>query len=198
MNVVYKITFFCGLTPLVLAIIILTGWFLTNNELFLIAGLFNILGGIALFLVCMCCLILYEYLYRKEHQATAFRKLVLPLGIMLLNFPAAGAAVYSVIFMRSVSHIQVINNSQEFISEIDLHFEYSESRKIKNIMPNDKKTKYMRFKTSGSVDYSLEFNGQTKVDNFIGYTSRERGNNVVMTISSTGDVFIEQSRNKRF
>lgn len=197
MNLAYKIALFCGLAPLVIAAIILLGWFFTGSTDILFAGLFNILGGVILFVIGICCLIFYEYQSRKQYQLSAWKKLLKPFLIMLANFPAAVACVYFVIFMASMSVVSVINQTQEFIPSIEININKKQQKPIIGIMPGETNKKRIRFKGEGAVNYSFELNGQIKEGVLIGYTSSHSGHNIVMTIASNGAVTVEERLSHR-
>lgn len=190
MNLAYKIALFCGLTPLIIAVFILAGWFTTGEEEFLIAGLFNILGGVILFVIGVFCLIFYEYQSRLQHQQSAWEKLLKPFFIMLANFPAAAGCVYLVIFMASVSVVSVTNQTQEFIPAINLSSNKFIIKPIIGLVPGDTVKKYRRIKQSGPIDYSFELNGHIHKGNLLAYASRNNGKNVTMKISMNGTVTV--------
>ncbi len=196
MNLAYKIALFCGLMPLILAVIILSGWFITGEVEFLIAGLFNIAGGVILFVIGICCLLYYEYQHRQNHQVSAWRKLLKPFLILIVNFPAAAACMYLVFFMMSVSVITVDNQTKEFISAIKLNTQKFVIKPILGVMPGDTIRKYRRFTQSGPIGYSFEYNGRVQEGTLIKYVSRHNGINVAMTISNNGSVSIEEKLKK--
>lgn len=196
MNLAYKIALFCGLTPLILAVIILSGWFITGEEEFLIAGLFNIAGGVMLFVIGICCLIFYEYQHRQNHQVSAWRKLVKPVFILIVNFPAAAGCMYLVFFMMSVSVVTVENQTQNYIPIIHLKINNFEQKSITGVMPNEISKNYFRFKGGSTVEYSFEINGQEKKGNLIAYTTTHQGGYVLLTVTENGVVSVVETGNK--
>ena len=197
MNIAYKIALFCGLTPLVIAAIILAGWVFTGSEDFLFAGVFNILGGLVLFIIGCCCLIFYEYQSRQQHNKSAWKKLLKPFLIMASNFPAAIGCFVLVVFIASISTVTVTNNTQEFIPAIDMDINKIQQKPVIGILPGETKTKRIRFNGEGSVNYSLELNGQIKVGELIGYTTSNRGHDIEINISSNGEVSVKEKRKPR-
>jgi len=201
MKIAYKIALLCGLAPLIIAVIILMGWFLTDAEEFLIAGIFNILGGLVLFFIGISCLIVYEYQHRQQYQHSAWKKLLKPFLVLLSNFPAAAACIYAVLFMQTISQLVIVNQTQEVIPVIHLTSELSKTfgvKHLKGVMPNDVTKKLFRFKHSGSIEYSFELNGRLHEGTLVGYISRQHGKNVVMTISNNGEVSVEEENRLRF
>ena len=197
MNIAYKIALFCGLAPLVIAAIILIGWFFTGSEEFLIAGIFNILGGLALFVIGCCCLIFYEYQSRQQHKKSAWKKLLKPFLIMISNFPAAAGSIALVLYLATMSTITIHNQTQEFISAVEFDISTVKQKPIIGIAPGEIKKKRLFFKGEGSLDYSFEFNGQIKQGEIIGYTSSNRGHNIEINISSNGEVSVKEKRKPR-
>ena len=198
MKLAYKIALFCGLAPLIIAVFILAGWFTRGEEEFLIAGLFNIVGGVILFVIGICCLIFYEYKSRQQHHQSAWKKLLKPFLIMIANFPAAAGCVYLVIFLASVSVVSVTNQTQEYIPAINLSSDKFIIKPIKGVMPGNTIKKYRRIKQSGPIDYSFKLNGQELSGNLVAYASRHQGRNVVMTISENGQVSVEEKLRRGF
>ena len=198
MNIAYKIALFCGLAPLAIAAIILAGWFFTGSEDFLFAGLLNILGGLVLFIIGCCCLIFYEYQSRQQHNKSAWKKLLKPFLIMVSNFPAAVGCFALVLFISSISTVTVTNNTQEFIQAIEMDINDIQQKPVIGILPVDIKTKRIRFKGEGAINYSFELNGHIKRGELTSYTTSRRGHFFVITIAANGEVSIQEKPKPRF
>jgi drug/metabolite transporter (DMT)-like permease len=86
----------------------------------MLAGIYNIMVGLALFLLGLGFLLVYGQKERKLGNGYPVKRTLISLGILLFNFPAAALALYSAEYLISTSTATVINNSSFEVTDMVL------------------------------------------------------------------------------
>jgi hypothetical protein len=155
----------------------------------MLAGIYNIMAGLALFLCGLGFLLVYGQKERKSGNGYPVKRTLIPLGILLFNFPAAALALYSADFIVSSSTATVINNSSFEITDMVL-IEREQSYPFPPIAPGQEVIEHFHFKHEGSVEYKLSLNGSIKTGIMFGYVTGSGGEKATMAIHSDGAVEI--------
>ena len=117
MNIWYRLSLLCGLIPLILGVVILLTWINTRASWLETAGVLIIVIGVALFICGLFCLLFYVRSNSTLSNSVRKKKLILPLSILLLNFPAAILSLLIADSVYSTSTVTVQNNSNYEITE---------------------------------------------------------------------------------
>jgi len=155
----------------------------------MLAGIYDIIGGLVLFICGLGLLFVYGQKERKLRNGYPIKRVLIALGILLFNFPAAGLALYSAENIISTSTVTVINKSAFEVTDMVLR-ERDISYRFPRIMSGQEVTEYFHFKYEGSVDYKLSLNGSVKEGIMLGYVTGGMGESATMVITSDGAIEI--------
>ena len=194
MKLSYKIALFCGLAPLIAGMLILLGCITSEADIFIVAGLFNIFIGLVLFVIGVISLGFYIKETKPFSANGKLKSVIIAMLLLLVNFPAAAACVYAVIYIKTSSLIQVDNQSAIPISDVRLEYgEHSmplDKFNKNTIMPYSKYKKRLKFKREGSVNYSFYIEDQYQEGVLLGYVTPNFGSKATILISDKGEVDI--------
>ncbi len=191
MNIWYRISLICGLTPLVIGILIFFSWLIARAHWLEAAGIINIYVGLVIFTIGMIALIIYIYKARKNSLDGYWKKSILPFAILIINFPFAAGVIVTVFYVLSFSTVIIENQSSTEIENIFLS-ERGHIYEFGSVMPNEVIEKKFRFKSEGSINYSYKRNGIKYEGIMIGYVTSEMGESASMVISESGEVNINE------
>lgn len=189
MSIWYKLSLASGLTPLTTGGLIFISWLVTRADWLMLAGIYNIMAGLALFVCGLVFLLVYGQKERKISNNYPIKRTLISLGILLLNFPAAALAIYSAEYISSTNTATVINNSSFEVADMVLR-ERDRSYPFPPIAPGQEVTEEIHFKYEGSVDYKLSLNGSVKTGIMFGYVTGGMGESATMVITTDGAVEI--------
>jgi hypothetical protein len=187
MGIWYKLSLASGLTPLIAGCIIFLSWLATRADWLMLAGVYNIMAGLALFVCGLGFLLVYGQKERKLTDRYPVKRTLISLGILLFNFPVAALALYSAEYIISTSTAIVINNSPFEITDLVIS-EREQSYPFPPIAAGQEVIEYFHFKYEGSVNYKLSLNGSVKTGVMFGYVTGGMGESATMVISSNGAV----------
>ena len=192
MNIWYRLSLLCGLIPLILGVVILLTWINTRASWLETAGVLIIVIGVALFICGLFCLLFYVRSNSTLSNPVRKRKLILPLSILLLNFPAAILSLLIADSVYSTSTVTVQNNSNYEITEIWVEQRGGKSYSLPSVQPRKTHVEKIRFTVESDVLYSLSINGSSKQGVLFGYVSPGAGYRVRILVNSNGMVEIEE------
>ena len=112
---------FLGVAPLATGCAIFAAWLATRSFLLELAGLFTIGLGVLAVLVGSVFLLVHITLALRgagQPVGRVLRNAVLAGGLLVVNFPAAGAIVWAVSWVESGYEVRVINDSSVFLSGV--------------------------------------------------------------------------------
>jgi hypothetical protein len=190
MNVLYRIALLSGLIPLSLGVGIFGLWLLTRSSWLEVAGLMNLGLGLVLFVAGIVCWIVYVVKVRREGSRFRLRMLV-PLLVLLVNFPAAFAIVYTVDYINSTSTLIVENRSSQEISGLRLS-ERDRVYSVGSVPAGGRIKRGFHFVFEGSVTYAFERDGKTFEGVAFGYVTSGVGYTSKMVINEPGDVTLAE------
>jgi hypothetical protein len=109
----YRAALACGALPLVTGASIFGLWVVTRREWLMVAGVFTLFVGLALFVVGALALARYAWLALRmaEPPVGFWVSAALAAGLLLSNFPAAGLIVWKVADLESTYTVVVRNES---------------------------------------------------------------------------------------
>lgn len=191
MNIWYKLTLSCGLTPLIAGSVIFIAWLSTREDWLVLAGMYNLMLGLALFTCGLIFLFTYGQKELKDGRAYPIKRSLISLGILLFNFPAAALALYSADYIVNTSTATVVNNSPFEITDLILS-EKNLGYPFPPIASGQEVTEKFHFKYEGAVNYKLSLNGAAKEGVMFGYVTGAMGENATMVISRNGAVEIRR------
>ncbi len=189
MSIWYKLSLASGLTPLTIGCLIFFSWLVTRADWLVLAGIYNITAGLALFFCGLGFLFVYGRIERKLGNNYPIKRTLISLGILLFNFPVAALALYSAEYIISTNTAAVINNSSYEVTDMVLS-EREQSYPFPPITPGQEVIEHFHFKYEGAVDYKLSINGAVKTGVMFGYVTGGIGESATMVITSDGTVEI--------
>lgn len=188
----YRISFYCGLTPLIFGVAIYVAWYFTRENWLEAAGLINIFLGFCLFCLGILSLGVYVYKENKANSSGYLKRCLLPLFVLLINFPVAGAIIDSANFIKTTFTVSIKNDSNIPITDFVLS-ERDKSYKV-DILPAGGAVKQeFHFIYEGSVYYHFSLNGKKYEGIMFGYVSHHGGSNAVMVISEDRKVLVKEN-----
>ncbi len=189
MSIWYKLSLASGLIPLIIGGLIFFSWLVTRADWLMLAGIYNIMAGLALFLCGLGFLLVYGQKERKLGIGYPVKRTLILLGILLFNFPTAALVLYSAEYIISTSTATVKNSSLFEVTDMVL-IEREQSYPFPPIAPGQEVIEHFHFKYEGSVDYKLSLNGSIKTGIMFSYVTGGMGENATMVIHSDGAVEI--------
>lgn len=193
MSKLYLASIVCAVTPLIIGGAIYGLWVATDISWLMLAGVFNIYAGLALFIGGMICLSVYFYRERKLSKDGVLKKSAISLGLLLANFPAAIAALYGASYHLSESTLMVQNSTEYRITDIVLS-ERAVTYQFPVVEPNSSVTENFHFKYEGAVGYKFSVNGTEHEGLAFGYVTSHAGGKAKMVVSDDGKVVVERMK----
>ncbi len=190
-NAWYQIALLCGLFPLIFGIIIFISWFVTGAHWLELAGLINIVVGLCLFCIGIFFLGIYLYKAKQSNIDNYLKHSLIPLLILIINFPIAIVAINAATYIESISIVQIENHSEHNITNFRL-MAGDERHKIGFIPKHGEAKDKFHFKHEGSVHYSFVMDEKNHEGIMFGYVTHGMGSTAIMVISDTGAVNVEE------
>lgn len=169
MTKLQKSALVCGALPLLAGTGVYIAWRITRNDLLMVSGLWVIVLGLLAFLTGLACLAA-NHLRRADKtqgdQRTSGRILVL----LLLNFPAAAACVWSAGEASSRYTLTVINDGPLPVSDFTVNGA-GVSLNLGSIAPGDSKDDYFHPTSEGALNFTARRDGKAFGGCFDGYAT---------------------------
>jgi hypothetical protein len=191
MNQWYRFSLVCGFVPLCTGILIFLCWLVTRAHWLEIAGAVTLYAGFAVFFIGVICLAVYFFKARKNGVAGYWKKCILALAVLLVNFPVAATIIGTVRYVTSISTV-IIENQSSIKVEDFLLSEQGHVYDIGSVLPNGKLEKKFHFKSEGSVHYSFTRGGAKYEGVMFGYVTGGMGNTSIMVITESGKVKVDE------
>ncbi len=121
MNFSYRAALICGALPLLAGVSIFLLWLVSRWEWLMVAGIFTLYGGVAVFCIGTFALARFCWLAFRTPELPRRRLWLSTLGcatLLLSNFAVAGGIIYSAIRIESRYTVVVRNNSQQPLSGV--------------------------------------------------------------------------------
>lgn len=173
--------------PLLLGILIFICGYWISTELFITLGVCNIILGLLLFILGL--LFLIDSIIKEFNNVNKInvKEILLSLGILLVNFPAAALAIH---FADIESYTVTIENDSNFrITDLVL-VEQDKSHQIPVIEPHQQLTEKVHFNYEGSVNYRLSINSINQEGVLFGYVTDGISDDAVIKIKKDSSIEI--------
>ena len=111
----------CGATPLLGGVLIFLLWLVTRWDWLMMAGLFTVFGGVVIFLIGAIALTRFCWLAFHTPDLPRHRLWFSALccaGLLLSNFPVAGAIIATVVMIKTRYTVTVHNASQQPLYDV--------------------------------------------------------------------------------
>jgi len=192
MKLLYRIALFTGLIPIIGGLLLFLTW-LTNR-----ASWFESISQIYLFALAgfvgagLVALAIYYLKSRQFSNRVYLKSPLLPLFLLIVNFPLAFILYNSAVYIKSTSIIVIENNSDFVIKKMYLS-NGGKNYFIEPVEPNDRLVKALNFKTSGLVHYSFEIDNREVHGTMFRHLEVGSGGKSNMKISRIGNVIISEN-----
>ncbi|MBN2212236.1 MAG: hypothetical protein JW709_12635 [Sedimentisphaerales bacterium] len=123
MNRVYRIALIFGFIPLIIGIVIFLLWLATRWDWLMLAGAFTICGGVAAVTLGFLALAYYYWRRMRIPDITPYklkRKILLCVGLYVLNFLVAGGVFLTAMTIESCCAIFVHNATKHTINNVSI------------------------------------------------------------------------------
>jgi len=121
MNRAYRVALICGALPLLVGVSIFLLWLITRWDWLMMAGIFTLYGGVAVFFIGSIALARFCWLAFRMPELPRRRLWLSTLGcgtLLLSNFAVAGGITASVIAIETHYTVIVHNTSQQPLSGV--------------------------------------------------------------------------------
>ncbi len=191
MNQFHKIALWCGLTPLAIGTVVYISWFILRYEWLMLAGMFTLFSGFALFGAGIICISIYFYKAKANSLPGYKRKSIITTAILLVNLPVAAVMLVLAYHEISSSNITIANVSKYTIKNLYLT-DGLRRYYIDNIPAQDSRSRSILFEIEGEILYNYSINGKYHTGIIIGYVTSGMGATVVMTITESGSAEVHE------
>jgi len=192
----YYIAISCGLFPLIVGTTIFVSWLLTGARWLMLAGLYNLGIGILLFIIGFMSVVLI-IAYNRFEKRNLFAKTIIPLVLLLSNFPAAATILSTVEYLEKSHMVYVQNNMSEPIDKIVFTDPANHQFVIDDLDPHTKVTKRFLFRGEGTVNYRIQDDSIQKSGMLIGYiTNAPSWGDGYLSIEEDGSVKAEHKKRR--
>ena len=188
----YRASLILGVLPLLVGGGVLLSWFMTKASWLTLAGLYTIFFGVACFVIGIGCVAAY---IARGSEKNRVRKSLIPLTLLISNFPAALGAVYFAEYEVNKYVIEINNQTSSPVEDfrvIDGKKEY----KISQIQSGGSVTEVYGNFPEGVVKYKFTYDEVELEGLIFGYVTSGTGRTAIVTIRENGDVSVEEKSNK--
>lgn len=186
-----KIAIACGAIPLIAGTAIYFTWRLTQWDLMMLLGMFNIFVGLALFVVGIGCLIYQNHRESCAGTSIAKRQNAFVAALLLANFPAAGVYGLSAIDVMSRFTVRIVNDSGDSIDSIEVQgigFE----KEVGRMQAGDHTRLYIRSFGEGGAEFTARQRGRDIQGELHGYVTG--GEDITLRLLPDGKFEVRNNR----
>jgi hypothetical protein len=181
----YRLSLLCALLPMTIGAAVFLMWYFTRSALLMVVGIFTIYLGIVCVITGLASLIIYGRKCLREGRKSYAKKGVLPLTVLLLNFPLAVLIVSASINLMAQYRLTVVNETDFDVSNISFVGPGVDVA-TGPVKSQESSTVIMRFKHDGVLRYHISFN-KVEVDGDVkGYVTRNMGGEKLFIIREEG------------
>jgi len=191
MKTLYRIILFSGLAPLTIGLLIFFSWLMTRSSWLMAAGIINLLSGLCLFIVGLVCFGVYLHKVKSVPLHVPLWYRILPILILLTNFPVAATIMYVVNDIETTSVITIVNNSEYPVTEFYLQ-ERDKKHEVGSVLPGEVKKESFHFRQEGTVMYFFRLKENDYNDIMFGYVTNGMAKTGSLTISRSRTITVEQ------
>ena len=188
----YRVALICGALPLLVGISIFLLWLLTRWDWLMLAGLFTLYGGLAIFLIGSISLGRFCWLAFRATELSQRRLWISTLGcaaLLLSNFPAAVAIIATGIAIETRYTVVVHNASSEPVSDVQVFGGGCEAN-FGTIAPGETAERSFWIQRDGTLKMCAVIDSKTHTNVVDGYVTHNQGGHVKIRINSDGEISI--------
>lgn len=178
----YLLSLFCGIMPIFVGVLVFLVWYFFRLDFLLVTGLFVIYGGIAIVIVGMIFLIMYEVRYRAASGRFDFKKGIISAGIMIANIPIAIFVSALAIGIMTQYTLTVLNDSGTNIQDVVVmapNFRVNTG----DIPAGEIRVVKLHFQRDGELTFEVHFETQSLQGNIEGYVTNGMGGRSTLIIN---------------
>ena len=196
MNRVYRVALICGAAPLLIGVSIFILWLITRWDWLMMAGIFTLYGGVAIFVVGVLALARFCWLAFRTPSFPR-RRLWLSAsvcaGLLLLNFPVAGGIAAAAISIETCYTVVVHNDLQQPLESVRV-FGGGSDEYLGSIPPGGTVRESFWIQHDGELEFRA-LNGTTSYTKMIdGYVTNGMGGHTIVTINPDGTISVRNNR----
>lgn len=185
MNRACQVALICGALPLLVGILIFLMWFITRWNWLMMAGMFTLFGGVAVFFIGAIALVCFFWLAFRTPELPRRRLWLSTLGcaaLLLSNFAVAGGITASVIAIETRYTVVVHNTSQLPLSGVRVFGGGCEAD-FGTIPPNGIIRRSFWIQHDGELEFRAVSGATTHSQTIDGYVTRNMGGHTTVNIN---------------
>jgi hypothetical protein len=184
-NRAYRFALICGALPLLVGVLIFLMWLITGWDWLMMAGMFTLYGGVAVFFIGAIALVCFFWLAFRTPELPRRRLWLSTLGcaaLLLSNFAVAGGITVSVIAIETRYTVVVHNTSQLPLSGVRVFGGGCEAD-FGTIPPNGIIRRSFWIQHDGELEFSAVSGATTHSQTIDGYVTKSMGSHTTVTIN---------------
>jgi hypothetical protein len=196
MNRAFRVALFCGALPLLVGISIFLLWLITRWDWLMMAGIFTLYGGVAIFFVGAIALARFCWLAFRTPELPRRRLWLSILGcaaLLLSNFAVAGGITASVIAIETRYTVVVHNTSQQPLSGVRVFGGGCEAD-FGTIPPDSIVRRSFWIQHDGVLEFRAVRGTTTHTKTIDSYVTNSMGGHTTVTINPEGTISVSHKR----
>lgn len=186
--VLYRVTVFCAVVPLVIGVTTLALYALTFWEVLQLVGAFTMLaGGVLCFIGLVCVTVFYVGLRRCDPELRgAWRPRAARIATLLVgNVPIAVVCAVVGIYLTGLFRVTLVNGSDAPITQITVTSP-GETVQVARLDPGESRRVYLSIDNDGEVMLTATQNGERIQESIDGYVTNGMGGKAAVTFTRAG------------
>lgn len=192
MNRAYRIALICGALPLLVGVSLFLLWLIARWDWLMIAGIFTLYGGVAIFFIGAIALARFCWLAFRSPELPRRRLWLSTLGcaaLLLSNFAVAGGITASVIAIETRYTVIVHNTSQQPLSGVRVFGGGCEAD-FGTIPPGGVVRRSFWIQHDGELEFRAVSGATTHSKTIDGYVTNNMGGHTTVTINPDGTISV--------
>jgi hypothetical protein len=192
MNRAYRVALICGVIPLLIGVPMFLLWLITRWDWLIMAGIFTLYGGVAIFLIDAIALARFCGLAFRTPELPRRRLWLSTLGcaaLLLSNFAVAGGITASVIAIETRYTVTVHNASQQPLSGVRVFGGGCEAD-FGTIPPGGIVRRSFWIQHDGELGFRAVSGATTHTKTIDGYVTNGMGGQTTVTINPDGTISV--------
>lgn len=189
----FRVAIACALVPLLIGLCVFAGWLVTKSEWLMVAGIFDIYLGVALFFVGAICTAVYFVTARRSPGPSTKRiglRAALCACLLLVNFPIAGSLAFAASHIFSAFNFTIENESEKILTDVEVSGP-GVKLSFSCVPPEGFVEGTMHFDNDGEVRLLATFDGEQHNEIVEGYVTRGMGGDVRILVDASGQIRVE-------
>lgn len=195
MNRAYRVALICGALPLLVGVLIFLVWLITRWDWLMMAGIFTLYGGVAVFFIGAIALVRFFWLAVRTPELPRRGLWLSTLGcaaLLLSNFAVAGGITASVIAIETRYTVVVHNTSRQPLSGVRVFGGGCEAD-FGTIPPGGIVRRSFWIQHDGELEFRAVSGATTHSESIDGYVTNSMGGYTTVTINPDDTISVSNN-----